>query len=148
MSAAAPPLQALNQGLRPDEGSMPSRPETAHQLASPQAPAAPAAAESADANAVPAVTDVLALLRNAGMQNPLAGLQATLGSLAAPNVASTANGNVDNAQAADNGGANADSGTADVQDAGPVLAGDDGGGNATDVSNNIMALLGQLASTQ
>lgn len=148
-SAAAPPLQALSQGLRPDDASAINGLESVRHLGSPQAAAAvpAAAAEADDASAAPAVTDVLALLRNAGMQNPLAGLQATLGSLTAPAAVSTVDGDVVRNSAANNA-ETVGSGTADAQDAAPVLAGDDGGGSAPDISNNIMALLGQLASTQ
>lgn len=104
----------------------------------------------------PPVSDILSILRNAGLQNPLADLQANLAvapapSLTAarhqPNTHPAAVGRSTDAQV--NGtqsfGDSAVSGSADVADAGPVLAGDDGGTGAPDVSNNLLALLSQLA---
>lgn len=117
-----------------------------------QLPAPPAAAAANPAG----VADILSILRNAGMQNPLADLQATLGAAAAPAAAaargvsasqSAAVGTVvdDHPGVVKGQGDGAGSGSADVADAGPTLAGDDIARGAPDVSNNLLALLSQLA---
>ena len=100
----------------------------------------------------PPVSDILSILRNAGLQNPLADLAAAPApSLTAarhqPVTHHVAVGRSTDAQinGAQSLGDNAVSGSADVADAGPVLAGDDGGTGAPDVSNNLLALLSQLA---
>lgn len=102
----------------------------------------------------PAVPDILSILRNAGLQNALENLQANLAvapsSTAAQHqpithpaaVGKSSDAQVNSAQSV---GDSAVSGSADVADAGPVLAGDDGGTGAPDVSNNLLALLSQLA---
>jgi len=98
------------------------------------------------------VSDILSILRNAGLQNPLADLAAAPApSLTAarhqPVTHQVAVGRSSDAQVngAQSLGDSAVSGSADVADAGPVLAGDDGGTGAPDVSNNLLALLSQLA---
>ena len=104
----------------------------------------------------PPVSDILSILRNAGLQNPLADLQVNLVVAPAPSLTAArhqplthpaAVGRSSDAQvnSAQSLGDSAVSGSADVADAGPVLAGDDGGTGAPDVSNNLLALLSQLA---
>ncbi|KAL0039615.1 hypothetical protein WJX77_003445 [Trebouxia sp. C0004] len=115
----------------------------------------PAAAPAGNAVG-PAVPDILSILRNAGLQNPLADLQANLAVASAPSLTAARHqpithpvAMVRSSDAQVNGaqsfGDSAVSGSADVADAGPVLAGDDGGTGAPDVSNNLLALLSQLA---
>lgn len=101
----------------------------------------------------PPVSDILSILRNAGLQNPLADLPANLAVAPAPSLTAARHQPVDHPAAVGrstvNGGQSLEdsavSGSADVADAGPVLAGDDGGTGAPDVSNNLLALLSQLA---
>lgn len=104
----------------------------------------------------PAVPDILSILRNAGLQNPLADLQANLAVAPAPSLTAAQHQPITHpaaeeksADAQVNGtqsfADSAVSGSADVADAGPVLAGDDGGTGAPDVSSNLLALLSQLA---
>lgn len=137
-------------------GSPPAQrplPATAHTHSQSQ-PVLPTAAPGDAAG--PPVSDILSILRNAGLQNPLANLQANLAAAPAPSLtaarhqpithpAAVGISSIAQVNGAQGLGDSAVSGSADVADAGPVLAGDDGGTGAPDVSNNLLALLSQLA---
>ena len=142
-AAAAASLPASPPAQRPLPASAHTHGQSGHQLL-PQ----PAATG-------PPVPDILSILRNAGAQNPLAGLQASLAAAAAAAAPASADGQNQTASQEDAGRTASagvkgsedvvGSGAADVADAGPVLAGDDSGRGAPDVSNNLLALLSQLA---
>lgn len=117
-----------------------------------QSPRSPPAAAGASA-AGPAPIDILSILRNAGMANPLAHLS---GAAASAEVAQAAASSQDVSQQAAGGtaaacqpsvvpGAGIGSGSTEAADAGPVLAGDEDANGAPDVGSNLMALLSQLA---
>lgn len=149
---SSPPAQ------RPAPTSQLHSPQHAHSpnaahLHSPQVAPAAAAAASGDTGLGPAPIDILSILRNAGMSNPLAHMSAAAASAEAAQAA--AGGQGVSQQAAGGAaavsqpgvvqGAGVGSGSTEVADAGPVLAGEEDASGAPDVGSNLMALLSQLA---
>lgn len=126
-------------------------PNAAHSHSPQIAPAA--AAASGDTGLGPAPIDILSILRNAGMTNPLAHMSSAAASAEAAQAAASGQGMSQQAAGGTAAliqpgvvqGAGVGSGSTEVVDAGPVLAGEEDAGGAPDVGTNLMALLSQLA---
>ena len=140
----SPPAQrpVLNpQVLSPQHTQSPNA-----QSQSPRIAAAAAAAGAEASGSAP--IDILSILRNAGMANPLAHLSGATASEVAQAAASSQGASQQGAAASQSGAmpaAGITSGSTEAADAGPVLAGDEDISGAPDVGSNLMALLSQLA---